>query len=402
MAKSAKGFLSSNFEWIFFPDDGNHIYSVTKDGLPPIDWAGRGVSSEAVSKTKQDTTAREAVEISYHRSTFFNDHLRIADGRRYDYGHSFVYLSACGRYTVMAMDSSQKHMNAHLMLWLISTKPREQSHWNGIRIANAEIMGFRDAKIPVNFDAFNPVCILTFWVRPDSGMDKALCNIHCFVLDLPKATISHHLKPFAIRLEGPSILPLEQVAPRFNGSLTQAWIWQMDVMQRLVTLSKCGKYLVLSATIGSARHQQIIDLPSTYEPKSKGKAPESTLQDNPRVIEPKMTFWHQHFYWMSVYRQRILLHRSTRSVTNTNAFSSLSCHVHLGVLPAHLAGAKAWLLVPESNTAGMTVLVTTKDNPPELWKLKTSWNTAVGKLDELGMLNREAIVALMDEHLTYK
>jgi hypothetical protein len=113
-----------------------------------------------------------------------------------------------------------------------------------------------------------------------------------------------------------------------------------------------------------------------------------------RVIEPKRTYWHQHRYWMSVYHQRIILHRSVRSVTNRNTFSSLSCHVQLSVLPAHLANAKTWLLIPEFNAASMTILVTTVDHPPDLWKLQVSWNTVIGKLKYLEAEHGDAIVAL--------
>jgi hypothetical protein len=157
----------------------------------------------------------------------------------------------------------------------------------------------------------------------------------------------------------------------------------MDMMERSAVLSKCGQYLVLSATIGSEKYQMLLDLPNIQDSKSREEDQESPGPTNPRVVEPKMTYWRQHRYWMSMYQQRILLHRSIRSVANINNFSSLSCYVQLSVLPVHLADAKAWLLIPESDNAGMTVLVTTKDHLPELLRLKVSWNKVVEKLKGL-------------------
>lgn len=368
---------------------------MTKEGLPLISRPSYLVGSKAIAKTEQDSTAQKVMTLNYQRSTSLFDHLRIADGRRYSYGHSHVYFSACGRYIAMAMDSSQEYLNAHLMLWSIDTKPQEQTHWGCIPIANAEKIGFQNAKISVNFDNFNTLfCVLTFWVQPDSGIDRAICSVHCFVLDLKKAAVSHNLQPFTLCLEGHSIPPFKALAPRFGGSLSRAWIAQMDAVERSAVLSKCGQYLVLSATIGPERCQMIIDLPNMQDSKSMEENPRSTSQANPRVVEPKMTYWRQHRYWMSVYRQRILLHRSVRSVVNIDTFSLLSCHVQLSVLPAHVADAKAWLLIPESNNAEMSILVTTKDHPPELLKLKVSWNTVVGKLKGLEAEHEEAIVAL--------
>jgi hypothetical protein len=366
---------------------------VTKEGLPLISRSNYP-GFKTIAKTEQDSTAQKVMTLNYQRSTALFDHLRIADGRRYSNGHSHVYFSACGRYAVMAMDSSQGHLNAHLILWSIDSKPQEQTHWSCIPITNTKEISFQNAKISVNFDNFNPLCVLTFWVQPDSGIDRAICSVHCFVLDLKKATVSHHLQPFILRLEGHSITHFKLLAPKFNGSLSRAWIAQMDMMERSAVLSKCGQYLALSATIGPERWQMIVDLPNMQDSKSKERNPRSTSQANPRVVEPKMTYWHQHRYWMSVYRQRILLHRSVRSVANINTFSSLSCHVQLSVLPAHLANAKAWLLIPESNNAEMSILVTTKDHPPELLKLKVSWNTVIGRLKSLEAEHKEAMIAL--------
>jgi hypothetical protein len=397
--KSSEIVLCPNFEWIFFGDNGTDTYSVTKEGLPLNSWPSYLVGSKAIAKMEQDSTAQKVITLNHQRSTFLFDHLRIADGRRYSYGHSHVYFSACGRYTVMAMDSCQGYLNAHVILWSIDTKPQEQTHWGCIPIANAEKIGFQNAKISVNFDNFNPLCVLTFWVQPHSSIDRAICSVHGFVLDLKKAAVSHHLQPFTLCLEDHSIPPFKALAPRFNGSLSRAWIAQMDMMERSAVLSKCGQYLVLRATIGPERCQTIVDLPNVQESKSKEENPRSTSQANPRVVEPKMTYWRQHRYWMSVYRQRILLHRSVRSVANMDTFSSLSCHVQLSVLPAHLADAKAWLLIPESNNAEMSILVTTKDHPPELLKLNVSWNTVVGKLNGLEAEHEEAMVALDGEQL---
>ncbi|KAH0564926.1 hypothetical protein GP486_001681 [Trichoglossum hirsutum] len=395
ISKSSEIVLCPNFEWIFFGDDGGYqAYSVTKEGLPLIYQPSYMVGSKAIAKAEQDSTVQEAMILNYQRSTCLFDHLHIADGRRYSDGHSHVYFSACGRYAVMAMDSSQERLNAHLILWSIDTKPQEQTHWDCIPITDAGKIDFQDAKISVNFNNFNPLCVLAFWIQPDSGIDRAICSVHCFVLDLKNAAVSHHLQPLTLFPKGHSITSFKPLAPRFNGSLSRAWLAQMDMMERSAVLSKCGQYLVLSATIGPERCQKIIDLPNMQDSKSGDENPRPTSQANPRVVEPKMTYWRQHRYWMSVYRQRILLNRSVRSVANIDTFSSLSCHVRLSVLPAHLADAKAWLLIPESSNAEMSVLVTTKDHPPELLKLKVSWNTVLGKLKGLEAEHEEAMTAL--------
>jgi hypothetical protein len=168
----------------------------------------------------------------------------------------------------------------------------------------------------------------------------------------------------------------------------------MDMIERSAVLSRCGEHLVLSACIGGRRHQMIIEIPNITSFTFKKIRTKSIERANPRVIEPAMTYWHQHRYWMSVYHQRILLHRSARSVINRNIFSSLSCHVQLSVLPAYLADAKTWLLIPESNISPMTILVTTKDHPLELWKLQVSWDTVIGKLEDHEAEHGDAIVAL--------
>jgi hypothetical protein len=49
---------------------------------------------------------------------------------------------------------------------------------------------------------------------------------------------------------------------------------------------------------------------------------------------------------------------------------------------------------PESNAAPMTILVTTKEYPPELWKLDVSWDTVVRRLKDLEAENGDALVAL--------
>jgi hypothetical protein len=68
--------------------------------------------------------------------------------------------------------------------------------------------------------------------------------------------------------------------------------------------------------------------------------------------------------------------------------------VQLSILLIHLADAKAWLLISESDNAGMTVLVTTKDHPSELLRLKVSWNEVVERLKGLEAKFEIAIVAL--------
>jgi hypothetical protein len=378
-------------EWISFDDDGE-FYSVTKKGLRPPPRRSEMMEVNENAGTEQDATPPKVVTLDWRRATW----LSRSGLRSNEYSDDLArdYFSACGRYRVTAMDSCQEYLEAHLLLWSIGMQPMEPDLWNFVSITNAEKFAFPAAKISINFDLFNPLCVLTFWVQPDSDIDRGLCSVRCFILDLETATITHCLHPITLYSEGSSIPSLDTPASSFNGSLREEWIAQMDMMERSTVLSKCRQYLVLSATLGAERFQVIVDLPSTEEYTSKEYMDSSPGQTNPRVIEPKMTYWREHRYWMSVYHQRVLLHRSVRSVTNRNKFSSLSCHLQLGVLPAHLSDAKTWLLILESNAASMTILVTTKDHPPELWKLQVSWDTVVGKLKDLEVEHGDAIVAL--------
>lgn len=395
ISKSSEIVLSPNFEWICFSNSEHDVFRVIEEGWALLARHSQRVDTNAAAEMEQDSPSQNIVKLNTERSTSLVDHARNADGRRFGYDHAHIYFSACGRYTIMAMDSCQDQTNAQLLLWSIGTKPREHAPWNIRRIANAEVIGFQDAKISVNFDTLNPVCFLTFWTKPDT--DKAICTVHCFVLNLTEAVITHHLQSVTLSLDSDHLSPSDQIASSFYGSTSRAWISQMDMMERSVALSKCGQYLVLSAIVGPERYRWTVDLTPHKNPESKkNENPESNPPTNPGVIEPKIIHWRQHRYWTSVYRQRILLHRSVRSAADPDSFSSLSCHVQLSVLPAHLADAKVWLLVPNSNDADMTVLVTTQENPLELWKLQVSWNMIEGKLKGLEAKHEKAIVALSE------
>jgi hypothetical protein len=343
-------------------------------------------------KTRRDSTAPKVLSLEFRRSIQFSNSPHVSHNRYVENGDAHLSFSSCGRYIVTAQSSRKDHLKADATLW--SIRSSYPPYWQRIPITNAEKFDFPASKVSVNFDNFNPVCVVTFWVQPDSDLYRVLCSVRCFIFDLEKATITHCLHPISIYLEGNSIPSPDTQGFSFNESPREDWIAQMDMMERSSVLSRCGQYLILSATIGAERFQMIIDLPSKEKSSSKEPATGSTGQTNPRVIEPKMTYWYQHRYRKSVYHQRILLHRSIRSVTDRNTFSSLSCHVQLSVLPAHLADAKTWLLIPESNGAPMTILVTTKDHPPELWKLPVSWDAVVGKLRDLEGEHGNAIVTL--------
>ena len=367
--KSSEIVLSPNFEWIYFSDIEDCVFLVTEQGL------------NAAAETEQDSPSQKTVELDFKRSIYLNRDNWIGYSRSYEH----VYFSPCGQYTVIAMDSCQNQTNTHLLLFATKPQPRKKDVQNVSRIDNVEMIGFLEAKVSVNFDRFNPVCFLTFWTKPDT--DKAICTIHCFVLDLKRAVITH-------LQSGEYCPPFEHLIFNSQGRTNRAWISQLDMMERSVVLSKCGQYLALSATIGPEKYYWTVNLTPREQFKSENENVVSNYPKNPGIVEPKMTYWRQHRCWMSVYRQRILLHRSVRSATNPDSFSSLSCHVQLSFLPAYLADAKVWLIVPESNDADMTIQITTKENPVELWKVKVSWNMVVGKLKGLETEHEKGIVAL--------
>ena len=371
---------------------GCRVYSMSRESRSSAPRPSFVGDPKEITETGQDSTAPKVVTLDRHRNTWYPD--VVPETRHFTYGHAHLSFSACGRYFITALNSCQSCPDTLLALWSRDTNPEGRSLWDCVPITNADKFAFPAAKISINFDTFNPLCVLTFWAQPYSGIDRALCCVHCFVLNLEIATITHCLHPITLYSERNSVSPPDTLASSFSGSAREEWITQMDMMERSSVLSKCGQYLVLSATIGAERFKMIVDLPNKEESTSKERATGSTGHSNPRVIEPKMTYWHQYRYWMSVYHQRILLHRSTRGVINRNTFSSLSCHVQLSVLPAHLAHAETWLLIPESNAAPMTILVTTKDHPPELWKLQVSWDRVIGKLKDLEAEHGDAIIAL--------
>jgi hypothetical protein len=277
-----------------------------------------------------------------------------------------------------------------VVLWSI-----EQKHCEAHPVDTAGLIAFRDAKTLVSFDRIRSICYLIFWTKPTTR--NAICTVHCFVLDLKGATIINKLRSEVLSSKTDYLPPWEDLVSDFEGSEVRAWMSQMEEVERSVILSRCSQYLALSASVGPERFHWTIDLtfPQAFGfPQNEPASSKSPA--NPGIIEPKPTYWHQHRYWISVYHQRVLLHRSARSPTNPDCFSSLSCHVQLSVLPAHLADSKTWLLIPESNHDDMTILITNKEYPIELWKIKISWEMAARKLEGVENEYDKDIVALCD------
>jgi hypothetical protein len=88
------------------------------------------------------------------------------------------------------------------------------------------------------------------------------------------------LHPITLYSEGNAIPSFNTLVSSFNAE--EAWIAQIDMMKRSSTLSKCGQYLVLSATLGAERFQMIVDLPNKEESTSKERASGSTGQAIPK------------------------------------------------------------------------------------------------------------------------
>jgi hypothetical protein len=80
---------------------------------------------------------------------------------------------------------------------------------------------------------------------------------------------------------------LQGSAPSFNGDSSRASIAQMDMMERSAVLSKCGQYLVLSATIGSEKYQMLIDLPNIEASNHGRKIKDLLVQPIQELSSPK-------------------------------------------------------------------------------------------------------------------
>ena len=158
----------------------------------------------------------------------------------------------------------------------------------------------------------------------------------------------------------------------------------MARMEKSVVLSKCGRYLVLEATLDSARWQKIISIPGSCSPVYKAKTPTPILPpppSNPRVIGSEPTYWYQHRYKVSISRQRVLLTRTARSKIDINRFSQFGCHVELAVIPAYLAGAGVSLVIPGDDKEGLKIVLVTNVCPVEVITISMSWNEAMRELE---------------------
>jgi hypothetical protein len=258
------------------------------------------------------------------------------------------------------------------------SKPQNgQECWKSLRIANTPELKFVDAKISVNFHAFRPFCIVTFWTRNVSSNANEICDVHCFMVDFEHGV--DRVRRLSLSVDSQSMPNFRETISSFDGSLVRAWIARMDTMKRSTALSRCGQYLVLSASLGNQSWQQIIDLP-TAKPTPPRCFPD---QNNMRVIGSAMAYWHQHRYWTSIYRQRVLLNRSARNPEDRHTFSTLSCHVELTIVPGYLASAEAWVLIPESNGDAITLLLANKDGPAEAMTALVSWDVVTKQLDGL-------------------
>ena len=353
----------------------------------PDSWRVNGNALESTDEVAEDPRSQEGLELDYKTAIRLDNDLkgwgRHEDGKI----RSSIHFSPCGQYAVGAMDSSSFSPHG-IVLWSI-----EQMHWETHPVDTAGLIAFRDAKISVSFDRIRSICYLIFWTKPTTR--NAICTVHCFVLDLKGATIVNQLRSEVLYSKTDYLSPLEDLVSKFGGSEVRAWMSQMEEVERSVILSRCSQYLALSASVGPERFHWTIDLGLPQADESlKNESASSKSPANPSIIEPKSTYWHQHCYWISVYHQRVLLHRSARSATNPDCFSSLSCHVQLSVLPAHLADSKTWLLIPGSNHDDMTILITNKEYPIELWKIKLSWNMALRKLEGVENEHDKDIVAL--------
>ena len=385
--RSSQPVFSPNFDWVLFPEDIREAFSLKGEYPIPKDWHIDGNTPQSTNDNAEDSLSEKDLELDHSRAIYLDTDLKGWLDRRDGKMHSSVHFSPCGRYAIGAIDSSP--FAAHgIVVWSTGQMHRETHP-----VDTAELIAFRDAKISVSFDRIRPICYLTYWTKPATR--KAICTVHCFVLDLNSATIIKQLESEVLNTKTDYLIPWEDLVSNFQGSETQAWMSQLEMVERSVILSRCGQYLALSASVGPERFHWTVDLTNPQACDSMENEPASSKSPaNPGTIEPRFTYWHQHRYWTSVHHQRVLLHCSARSATNPDHFSSLSCHVQLAVLPAYLSDSNTWLLVPESNHDDMTILITNKENPIELWKPRISWDMAVRKLERVENEHGKDIVAL--------
>jgi hypothetical protein len=305
-------------------------------------------------------------------------------------------FSSCGNYVVCMEESS---LNQPAALIAVGRRKRG-TWWKKHPISTDPSLSFKDAKFTAAFDSNTPTFAVTFWARPTAQDSNAVCELHCFSVDIKENTVTS--------LGEPMTLGLVHCTGNSETCILDhdSWMADMNTMKRSMVISKCGGYIVLSATLGIQRWDKVIEIDNERNQNVKGKSPENVPLDIDNGNKPNirgkgpehialryiirvigsystMTYWHQHRYWVSLYKQRVLLHRSARSVEYPDKFSDISCHVQLAIVPSYLGDSETWLLIPESRDGPMKVVLAPKTNPIEIWSLSVSWNVVLKRLVEV-------------------